>query len=59
MRIGTLVRSKWIAYNHFGIVIRHAEDDEGWTHWRVQWLEGECPLEYTIEDERDLEVLCE
>ena len=59
MRIGSLVKSKWLNYNHLGIVTGNAPLDEGWTHWYVQWLGDNCPLKHTLEDERDLEVICE
>ena len=60
MRIGSLVKSKWLNYNQLGIVTGNATPDEGWTHWCVQWIgEDDIHFKYTIEDERDLEVICE
>ena len=59
MRIGSLVKSKWLNYNQLGIVTGNATPDEGWTHWCVQWIgENDVHFKYTIEDERDLEVIC-
>ncbi len=60
MRIGSLVRSKWLNYPHVGLVTGNATlEGESWRQWRVQWIGDNCPLQHTLEDERDLEVLCE
>lgn len=59
MRIGSLVKSKWLNYNHLGIVTGNAPPDEGWVHWYVQWLGEDGSIEPHLEDERDLEIICE
>ena len=59
MRVGSLVKSKWLNYNQLGIVTGNATPDEGWTHWCVQWIGDNCLLKHTLEYEEDLEVLCE
>ena len=58
MRIGSLVKSKWLNYPHLGLVTGNIED-ESWERWCVQWIGDNCPLKHTLEYEEDLEVLCE
>ena len=59
MQVGDLVRSKWLAYNQLGLITGNATPDEGWALWCVEWVgENDVHYKYTIEDERDLEVVC-
>ena len=61
MRIGTLVQLRDL----IGIVHQlHDEyrDDVGLIYevaWEILWINSNPPKQYTVEDEEDLEVLCE
>ena len=62
MRIGSLVKCKWLDNTHFGIVEK-CTYDMGCRYWRVHWF-GDVGCDgthcsQTLEDEEDLEVLCE
>ena len=63
MRIGTLVTDRW--GHTIGVVHQlHDEyrDDIGLIYevaWEILWLNSSPPMQYTVEDEEDLEVLCE
>ena len=61
MRIGSLVKCKWLDNTHFGIVEK-CTYDMGCRYWRVHWF-GDAGYgvfwSQTLEDEEDLEVICE
>jgi hypothetical protein len=58
MQVGSLVRSKWINGQHFGVLIR-CTYDIGCRYWRVHWTGSSSPITETLEEEGDLELLCE
>ena len=57
MKVGDLVRSKWMNKQHFGILLK-CTYDMGCRYWRVHWTGEYIVLSYTLEDEDDLEVIC-
>ena len=58
MQVGDLVRSKWLNEQHFGVLTK-CTYDIGCRYWQVRWF-GECVFSaHTLEDEDDLEVICE
>ena len=63
MRIGSLVTDRW--GHTIGVVHQlHDEyrDDIGLIYevaWEILWINSSPPMQYTVEDEEDLEVLCE
>lgn len=57
MKVGDLVRSKWLNGQHFGILVRCTYDIRC-RYWRVRWVGKCCPLKDTLEDEDDLEAIC-
>ena len=57
MRVGTLVRSKWLNGQHFGVLMKQ-ERQNHLCYWRVYWTGDPVVYDFTLEDENDLEVLC-
>ena len=57
MKVGDLVRSKWLNGQHFGILMKLTYD-MGCRYWRVHWTGECCPLKDTLEEEADLEAVC-
>ena len=57
MKVGDLVRSKWLNGQHFGILVRCTYDIRC-RYWRVHWIGECCPLNDTLEEESDLEAVC-
>lgn len=58
MQVGDLVKSKWLNGQHFGVLTK-CTYDIGCRYWRVKWFGECCPIKDTLEDEDNLEVLCE
>ena len=63
MRVGSLVTDRW---RHTIGVIHQLHDEfydkeQGVVEyaWEILWINSKPPMQYTVEDEEDLEVICE